>query len=295
MWGLVKTHRLIGFYSLAIILVLHGTQIDGLLFRVDQFTDLSQKCKDNDNKLTYILNEDKPAMYVSIDPKKPKGKSSTMKNRRDLRPDDILKRFVTTEHGENVINAMRKFQRLDRSFKDKEFLKNAKIVFKKLLRNKSQSMQYINNTFDCSLQFETEKPLGDKTSGKYDALSLIIVELSHNALIPIELPNFDFANSQTDNQKDANSNKPPRKFFNYIPSPNSRVEVITSGKNGRTYKNVTKRAQYSERIWPGNNPNFLLSGQLSGFDSIDYRTKIDPQVISLISSSSRLYTRYLFR
>ena len=72
--------------------------------------------------------------------------------------------------------------------------------------------------------------LGDKTTGKYDALSLIIVELSHNALIPIELPTFGFDNSPTDNQNDANSNKPPRKFFNYIPSPNSRVEVITSGK-----------------------------------------------------------------
>ena len=285
MWALAKTPWIFGFYtSITIFYTIHTTQTAGLLFRVDQFTDVSQKCKDNDNKLTYILNEDKPAMYVSIDPKKPKGKS-TMKNRRDLRPDDILKRFVTTEHGENVINAMRKFQRLDRSFKDKEFLKNAKIVFKKLLRNQRQNMQYINNTFDCSLQFETEKPLGDKTSGKYDALSLIIVELSHNALIPIELPNFGFDTSPTDNQNDANSNKPPRKFFNYIPSPNSRVEVITSGKNGRTYKNVTKRAQYSERIWPGNNPNFLLSGQLSGFDSIDYRTKIDPQVISLVSSS----------
>ena len=278
MWRFSDARPILGLYSLIIAVILHSSQAAGLLFRVDQFTDVSQKCKDNDNKLTYILNEDKPAMYVSIDPKKPKGKS-TMKNRRDLRPDDILKRFVTTEHGENVIKAMQKFQRLDRSFKDKEFLKNAKIVFKKLIRNQKQNMQYINNTFDCSLQFETEKPLGDKTSGKYDALSLIIVELSHNALIPIELPNFGFDNSPTDNQNDAKSNKPPRKFFNYIPSPNSRVEVITSGKNGRTYKNVTKRAQYSERIWPGNNPNFLLSGQLSGFDSIDYRTKIDPQVI----------------
>ena len=279
MWLLAETPWIIGFYtSITIFYTIPKTQTAGLLFRVDQFTDVSQKCKDNDNKLTYILNEDKPAMYVSIDPNKPKGKS-TMKNRRDLRPDDILKRFVTTEHGENVINAMRKFQRLDRSFKDKEFLKNAKIVFKKLIRNQKQNMQYINNTFDCSLQFETEKPLGDKTSGKYDALSLIIVELSHNALIPIEIPSFGFDNHPTDNHNDANSNKPPRKFFNYIPSPNSRVEVITSGKNGRTYKNVTKRAQYSERIWPGNNPNFLLSGQLSGFDSIDYRTKIDHQVI----------------
>ena len=286
MWRLSDPRPILGVYSLLVAVILHSSQAAGLLFRVDQFKDLSQKCKENDNKLTYILNQDEPAMYVSLDPKKPKGKS-TMKNRRDLRPDDILKRFVTADHGENVIDAMRTFQN---SFKDKEFLKNAKIVFKKLLRKNLKNLKYINNTFDCSLQFETEKPLGDKTSGKYDALSLIIVELSHNALIPIELPNFGLDNSPRDNQKDANSNKPPRKFFNYIPYPNSRVEVITSGKNGRTYKNVTKRAQYSERIWPGNNPNFLLSGQLSGFDSIDYRTKIDPQVISIITAPIKSHT-----
>ena len=142
MWRLSDARPILGFYSLIIAVILHSSQAAGLLFRVDQFTDVSQKCKDNDNKLTYILNDDKPAMYVSIDPKKPKGKS-TMKNRRDLRPDDILKRFVATEHGENVINTMRKFQRLDRSFKDKEFLENAKIVFKKLIRNQIQNMQYM--------------------------------------------------------------------------------------------------------------------------------------------------------
>ena len=59
----------------------------------------------------------------------------------------------------------------------------------------------------------------------------------------------------------------------------SSVEVTSTGYHGKFKRKVTKKAQYSDRIWPGHNPNFLLSGQLSGFDSIDYRTKIDPQHI----------------
>ena len=94
--------------------------------------------------------------------------------------------------------------------------------------------------------------------------------------MPVELPNFG---SLLDGPSQSKRKLKQRPFAKFWHIPNSRVEVVTSGKNGRTYKNVTKRAQYSERIWPGNNPNFLLSGQLSGFDSIDYRTKIDPQVI----------------
>ncbi len=43
---------------------------------------------------------------------------------------------------------------------------------------------------------------------------------------------------------------------------------------------LTKPASYADRVWSQhNNPNFLLSGQLSGFDSIDYRTKVEPQHI----------------
>ena len=43
---------------------------------------------------------------------------------------------------------------------------------------------------------------------------------------------------------------------------------------------MTRNAQYSDRIWHGHsNPNFLLSGQLSSFDSVDYRAKIDREHI----------------
>ena len=276
MWHSKAARWCVGFYTNIIVFNLLASLATALLFRVDQFTDVTEKCK-SDKKLSYILNEDKPAMYISIDPNKPKGKMPIKKRRREvLRHDDILKRFAAMENGE-VMNAMKKFQRLDRM--DKDLLKNARVVFKRILKNRSRNNVYANKTFDCSIQFETELPKGDKTNGKYDALSLIIVELSHNSLLPaVEYPNFGFGDNSIDNHEEVSSKDPFHKFFNLWPVPNSRVEVATSGKNGVSFKNVTKRAQYSERIWPGNNPNFLLSGQLSGFDSIDYRTKIDPQV-----------------
>ena len=182
------------------------------------------------------------------------------------------------DKNEQIFNSMKNFNKFDRF--DKKFLNNARAAFTHILKTQKELFNlYDNKTFDCSVEFETELPKGDKTNGKYDALSLIIVELAHNSVIPVEYPNF---NSYLDNKSGKNKRKllkPKRPFPQGLwHIPNSRVEVVTSGKNGRTYKNVTKRAQYSERIWPGNNPNFLLSGQLSGFDSIDYRTKIDPQV-----------------
>ena len=36
-------------------------------------------------------------------------------------------------------------------------------------------------TFDCTLEFETELPKGDKTSQRYDALSLVIIELDRGS------------------------------------------------------------------------------------------------------------------
>ncbi len=38
-----------------------------LLFRVDQFTDLTKKCIENKGQVRFILNEANPAMYVSVD------------------------------------------------------------------------------------------------------------------------------------------------------------------------------------------------------------------------------------
>ena len=44
----------------------------GLLFRPDQFKDMTENCrKSNGKPIRFILNEDNPAMYVSIDPAHP--------------------------------------------------------------------------------------------------------------------------------------------------------------------------------------------------------------------------------
>ena len=252
-----------------------------LLFRVDQFTDVTERCK-SEKKLSYILNEDKPAMYISIDPNKPKGKMKVKKRREVLRHDEIFKKFLPINQEKKEFNSMNTFNKFDRL--DKKFISNARAAFTQILKTQKELFQlYDNKTFDCSIEFETELPKGDKTNGKYDALSLIIVELAHNSVIPVELPTF--GSMMLDKPVQNKRQFKQRPFSKLWRIPNSRVEVVTSGKNGRTYKNVTKRAQYSERIWPGNNPNFLLSGQLSGFDSIDYRTKIDPQVILIDRTS----------
>ena len=248
-----------------------------LLFRVDQFTDVTEKCK-SEKKLTYILNEDKPAMYISIDPNKPKGKMKVKKRREVLKQDDFFRKLApSTQDFTSLNNFKFNLNKLDPS--KKKFINDARAVFTQFLKTQKELIDlYDNKTFDCSIEFETELPKGDKTNGKYDALSLIIVELAHNSIMPVELPNFGSMLDIPSSQSITKRKMKQRPFSKYWHIPNSRVEVVTSGKNGRTYKNVTKRAQYSERIWPGNNPNFLLSGQLSGFDSIDYRTKIDPQV-----------------
>ena len=44
----------------------------GLLFRPDQFKDMTETCrKSNGKPIRFILNEDNPAMYVSVDPAHP--------------------------------------------------------------------------------------------------------------------------------------------------------------------------------------------------------------------------------
>ncbi len=106
----------------------------------------------------------------------------------------------------------------------------------------------LTHHFDCTLQFETEMPNGDKTDGKHDALSMMIIEY----------------------------HKPTDRVTYQSRQP--KVEVHTVGNGGAQKKTVNKAAQYSDRFWSGNNnPNFLLSGQLSGFDSIDYRTRVDAE------------------
>ena len=106
-------------------------------------------------------------------------------------------------------------------------LKNEQLQF-----NRNNSTNY----FNCKLQFETELPQGEKNGDKYDALSLFIIEY-HPSLA-------------------ASSGRIKR----------PKVEVITFGHQGYHRKQVNKIAEYSNKLWPGNNPNFLLSGQLTGKD-----------------------------
>ena len=197
---------------LCFLLVLYSELTSGLLFREDQFTDVSQSCKDRDRKrLRYILNENNPALYISVDPSHP------LKS--------LNKKLGRVNH--------------NKMFQDME---------KNILQNLVEVKRPNNSTFDCTLYVETELPKGDKTGEKYDALSLIIIELNYSA--HLKTPKY--------------------------------IEISTFGHEGHATKKVTKKAHYSDRIWAATNPNFLLSGQLSGFDSIDYRTKVDPQHLSLI-------------
>ena len=104
---------MIEFYIMIIILSLHTIQTAGLFLRVDPFTDVSKECRKNDYKLNYILNEDKPAMYIGIDPNKSKEKSLWVNNMRKL---------IAEEDHESVINVMKKLQRFD-------FLKFQRLIF----------------------------------------------------------------------------------------------------------------------------------------------------------------------
>ena len=55
--------------SRLLLLSLLVTSTTGLIFRSDQFREVSPECKASDGKpLTYILNEENPALYVSVDP-----------------------------------------------------------------------------------------------------------------------------------------------------------------------------------------------------------------------------------
>ena len=58
------------FFSLTFISVMAETS--ALLFRPDQFKDMTETCrKSNGKPIRFILNEDNPAMYVSVDPAHP--------------------------------------------------------------------------------------------------------------------------------------------------------------------------------------------------------------------------------
>ena len=58
---------------------------------------------------------------------------------------------------------------------------NAYTTFQDLMDNKQWPLPPYNETFDCVIHIETELPKGEKSGEKYDALSLIIIELNYSS------------------------------------------------------------------------------------------------------------------
>jgi len=118
-----------------------------------------------------------------------------------------------------------------------------------------------NKTINCEIDIQTVRPLdNDKEMTETDALSLIILELNYSRP-------FD---PETDS-----------------------VQVVTSGYFGRKSTKVVQDANYgTNRIWT-NNPTFLLSGQLTGFDPIETRHRTRHLVHeSHIYSPDRIFSTF---
>ena len=205
---------------------------------------MTKECLKSDGKpIRHILNADNPAMYVSID-----GNHELKKFKRAERT-RLFKKITADQFNQKRLlqdladgrsqwlNDLKLIQ--DLSASRKIDLKRAH----ELGRRQNATGRY----FNCKLQFETELPRGEKSGEKYDALSLFIIEYHPSQAATIGL----------------------------IKRP--RVEVITLGHQGYYRKQVNKIAEYSNKLWPGNNPNFLLSGQLTGLDTTDFKTKVDPE------------------
>ena len=224
----------------------------GLIFREDQFTDMTQECLKSDGKpIRHILNADNPAMYVSVD-----GNHDIKKFKRAERT-RLFKKITNDQFNQKRLlqdladgrsqwlNDLKYIQDMQTSNRkadhaDLDANKHGGSKIEQLNRNAT-------NYFNCKLQFETELPQGEKSGEKYDALSLFIIEYHPSQAASIGL----------------------------VKRP--KVEVITFGHQGYHRKQVNKIAEYSNKLWPGNNPNFLLSGQLTGLDTTDYKTKVDPE------------------
>ena len=111
------------FLITIVITVVFVSSTSTFLFRVDQFTDVTKNCK-SDKKLSYILNEDNPAVYISIDPGNPK---HYKKKRRAVHKEEIFKRIATNENTRKALKNYPKEQL------DKDIIKNAKIIFRKII------------------------------------------------------------------------------------------------------------------------------------------------------------------
>lgn len=154
-----------------ILLVLFKCAL-GLVFREDQFTDMTKACLKNDGKpIRHILNADNPAMYVSID-----GNHDLKKLKRAER-NRLFKKITSDQY-----NQKRLLQDLasgrSQLFNDLKLIQDLASApnLDQLLDLKSDEFDTNNTSFNCKLHFETELPQGDKSGEKYDALSLFIVE-----------------------------------------------------------------------------------------------------------------------
>lgn len=222
--------------------------VKALIFREDQFTDMTEECLKSDGKpIRHILNADNPAMYVSVDSnhdlKKFKRAERTRLFKKITSENFNQKRLLQdlADGRSQLLNDLRLIQQMaSNPSLDIGFLAEQKTNTEKRLKN-------LTSYFNCHLQFETELPQGDKSGEKYDALSLFIVEYHPSQAATLGL----------------------------IQKP--QVEIITLGHQGYHRKQVNKIADYSNKLWPGNNPNFLLSGQLTGLDTTDFKTKVDPE------------------
>jgi hypothetical protein len=66
----MKIRKMTKVLSILIATIVAETR--ALLFRPDQFKDMTETCrKSNGKQIRFILNEDNPAMYVSVDPTLP--------------------------------------------------------------------------------------------------------------------------------------------------------------------------------------------------------------------------------
>ena len=248
----------------------------GLIFREDQFTDMTQECLKSDGKpLRHILNADNPAMYVSVDGnhdiKKFKRAERTRLfkkitndqfNQKHLLQDladgrsqwlNDLK-FVSDLQSDlqksNSDSAQRKVdhhknQELGKQHSNSQSLKNEQLQF-----NRNNSTNY----FNCKLQFETELPQGEKNGDKYDALSLFIIK-------------YHPSQGAFWSQKTAS--------FGLIKRP--KVEVITSGHQGYNWMGVNKIADYSKTFWLGKNWRFKHNVLLHPGQLTDFGMKVDPE------------------
>ena len=106
---------------------------DGLLFRADQFKDMTENCrKSNGKPIRFILNEDNPAMYVSVDPARP----TLMAMQRAERV-KLLNKFTLDDKGRLLLQvSLQSYLILHLVIEKKTFLENDWSIHRRLFLEK---------------------------------------------------------------------------------------------------------------------------------------------------------------